>query len=109
MRPNYYSIMFDANLRNKLCEFMSIESLLMLKNLNNEWKYSVESFMLNKLINNFGIQCLFLMQFSSCDICNISFEIKALKKRYGRSHTWGIKQYFVCKHCETKHGFLFDH
>ena len=92
--------MFDANIRNKLCEFMSVNSLLNIRKINKQWKQSVESFMLTTLLNRYGIKSLFLSKYSSCQICEVVLEKKHFTLKYGPSHTMGIKEYSVCKKCK---------
>jgi hypothetical protein len=98
---------FDKNLRMKLCEFMTIDSLVQCRKLNRDWKTTVESFMLNSLVSRCGIKSWFLKKFKSCSICDIRSWKKDLIIGYGPSHTWGIKQYFCCKKCARENAYLF--
>lgn len=99
--------MFDHDLRIKLCEFMSIDSLLTCRKLTQGWKKSVELFMLNTLLSRLSIKSLFLNNFKSCSLCDTRCWKKDLRIGYGPSFTWGIREYLCCKKCIVENSYLF--
>lgn len=91
--------MFDVNVRMKICEHLPIDTLLDCRKINHSWKYSVESFMMDKLLKEIGIKRLFLKNFEACDMCNSTHIVEKIKTCYGPSITWGIKEYRCCNQC----------
>jgi hypothetical protein len=97
--------MLDKDLRAKLCGFMSVDSLFMCRELNRDWKKTVDSFMLNTLVSRIGIVSLFSDHVKLCDLCYDRYWRQDLEYRNGPSmdgRKWIIKKYLCCKECEKK-------
>lgn len=96
-------IILDSNIRYKICDYLPIAELIDCRYLSRDWKKTVDLFMINKLIKEYGIQHVFLNHFESCHFCDLIHRKGNVKIKYGPSHTWGIKEYLVCNNCEKIH------
>lgn len=101
-------MLFDAHIRDKICEFLPLDELIECRYLCHTWKKTVDLFMMNKLIKEYGIERVFLKHFTSCHFCDIIHKKRNVKRRYGPSFSWGIKEYVCCNKCETQHEYLFE-